>query len=165
MSCSPSSSERRSRPSREPSPSSERCSRAIWARSRANSRWSQRTFRAGTTRTSSSRSKPSSPGMGGARAARGAQEPDARAERLPPADGVARVDDVGPAAGRLPRPPVGAVVVLAGGSLRMAGPVFRLARELAPSLVVLEDVDLVGEERTTMPAAAAPVLFELLNEL
>jgi len=43
--------------------------------------------------------------------------------------------------------------------------VFRLARELAPSLVVLEDVDLVGEERTMMPAAAGPVLFELLNEL
>ena len=56
------------------------------------------------------------------------------------------------------------VVVLAGGSLGVAGPVFRLARELAPSLVVLEDVDLVAEERT-MLHGAGPVLFELLNEL
>jgi ATPase family associated with various cellular activities (AAA) len=56
------------------------------------------------------------------------------------------------------------VVVLSGGGLGVAGPVFRLAREVAPSLVVLEDVDLVGEERT-MLHGGGPVLFELLNEL
>jgi ATP-dependent 26S proteasome regulatory subunit len=57
------------------------------------------------------------------------------------------------------------VIVLAGGSLGVSGPVCRLARELAPSLVVLEDIDLVAEERTMMPPQAGPVLFELLNEL
>jgi hypothetical protein len=56
------------------------------------------------------------------------------------------------------------VIVLAGGALGAAGPVSRMARELAPSLVVLEDVDLVAEERTMMHGGG-PVLFELLNEL
>jgi hypothetical protein len=56
------------------------------------------------------------------------------------------------------------VIVLSGGALGAAGPVSRLARELAPSLVVLEDVDLVAEERTMMHGGGS-VLFELLNEL
>ena len=56
------------------------------------------------------------------------------------------------------------VIVLAGGALGAVGPVARLARELAPSLVVLEDVDLVAEERTTMHGGGA-ILFELLDEL
>jgi cell division protease FtsH len=55
------------------------------------------------------------------------------------------------------------VIVLAGGSLGVVGPVCRLARELAPSLVVLEDVDLVAEERTMDEGGG--LLFELLNEL
>lgn len=56
------------------------------------------------------------------------------------------------------------VIVLSGGALGAAGPVSRMARELAPSLVVLEDVDLVAEERTMMHGGG-PILFELLNEL
>jgi cell division protease FtsH len=56
------------------------------------------------------------------------------------------------------------IIVLSGGSLGAAGPVSRLARELSPSMVVLEDVDLVAEERTMMHGGG-PVLFELLNEL
>jgi hypothetical protein len=56
------------------------------------------------------------------------------------------------------------VIVLAGGSLGAVGPVCRLARELAPSLLVLEDVDLVAGERTMM-GRGGPLLFELLNEL
>ncbi len=41
-----------------------------------------------------------------------------------------------------------------------------LARTLQPSIVVLEDVDLVAEERTRPGAAcAAPLLFELLNQM
>jgi cell division protease FtsH len=56
------------------------------------------------------------------------------------------------------------VVVLAGGSLGAVGPVCRLARELAPTLLVLEDVDLVAGERT-MHGQGGPILFELLNEL
>ena len=56
------------------------------------------------------------------------------------------------------------VIVLSGGALGAAGPVCRLARELEPSLVVLEDVDLVAEERTMMNGGGG-LLFELLNEL
>jgi hypothetical protein len=56
------------------------------------------------------------------------------------------------------------VIVLAGGSLGALGPICRLARELAPSLIVLEDVDLVAGERT-MRGHGGPLLFELLNEL
>jgi cell division protease FtsH len=56
------------------------------------------------------------------------------------------------------------VILLAGGSLGIAGPVCRLARELAPSLVVLEDVDLVAADRM-LPHQGGPLLFELLNEL
>jgi cell division protease FtsH len=56
------------------------------------------------------------------------------------------------------------VIVLAGGALGAVGPVSRMARELEPCLVVLEDVDLVGEERTMMHGGG-PILFELLNEL
>ncbi len=41
-----------------------------------------------------------------------------------------------------------------------------LARILQPSIVVLEDVDLVAEERTRPGAACtAPLLFELLNQM
>jgi hypothetical protein len=41
-----------------------------------------------------------------------------------------------------------------------------LARTLQPAIVVLEDVDLVAEERTRPGAACtAPLLFELLNEM
>jgi ATP-dependent 26S proteasome regulatory subunit len=40
-----------------------------------------------------------------------------------------------------------------------------MARKLAPSMVVLEDVDLVAQERTTPGFGARPVLFELLNEM
>jgi cell division protease FtsH len=56
------------------------------------------------------------------------------------------------------------VLVLAGGSLGAVAPVCRIARELAPSLLVLEDVDLVAGERT-MRGHGGPLLFELLNEL
>jgi hypothetical protein len=56
------------------------------------------------------------------------------------------------------------VIVLSGGALGAVGPVCRLARELAPSLLVLEDVDLVAGERT-MRGHGGPLLFELLNEL
>jgi SpoVK/Ycf46/Vps4 family AAA+-type ATPase len=56
------------------------------------------------------------------------------------------------------------IIVLAGGALGAVGPVSRMARELEPSLVVLEDVDLVAEERT-MDHGGGPILFELLNEL
>ena len=61
--------------------------------------------------------------------------------------------------------PQATIVVLSGGALGSVGPVCRMARELSPSMVVLEDVDLVGEDRTFGPAATRPLLFELLDEL
>jgi ATP-dependent 26S proteasome regulatory subunit len=36
---------------------------------------------------------------------------------------------------------------------------------LQPSIVILEDVDLVAEERTHREGCAAPLLFELLNQM
>jgi SpoVK/Ycf46/Vps4 family AAA+-type ATPase len=56
------------------------------------------------------------------------------------------------------------VIVLSEGSLGIAGPVCRLARELAPSVVVLDDVDLVARQRM-LPHGGGSLLFELLNEL
>jgi hypothetical protein len=40
-----------------------------------------------------------------------------------------------------------------------------LARMLQPSIVILEDVDLVAEERTHREGCATPLLFELLNQM
>lgn len=57
------------------------------------------------------------------------------------------------------------VVILSGGALGMVGAFAGLAKRLAPSLVVLEDVDLVAQERTYGPWGSSPVLFELMNEM
>jgi hypothetical protein len=59
------------------------------------------------------------------------------------------------------------VIVLSGGSLYSVGAFGGLARRLAPSVVVLEDVDLVAEERSfgLMGGDGGPVLFELMNEM
>jgi cell division protease FtsH len=57
------------------------------------------------------------------------------------------------------------VVLLSGGALGMVGAFAGLARRLAPAIVVLEDVDLVAQERTYGPFGSSPVLFELMNEM
>jgi ATP-dependent 26S proteasome regulatory subunit len=57
------------------------------------------------------------------------------------------------------------VIVLSGPSLGMVGAFVSLARRLAPALVVLEDVDLVAQERTFGPFGSSPTLFELMNEM
>lgn len=56
------------------------------------------------------------------------------------------------------------IILLAGGdmSIRTA---CRMARQLAPSLVVLEDVDLVAEDRTRSAPGRTPLLFSLMNEM
>jgi ATP-dependent 26S proteasome regulatory subunit len=46
----------------------------------------------------------------------------------------------------------------------MVQAVAQLARKLAPAMVVLEDVDLIAQERG-LPLAAGPLLFDLLNEM
>lgn len=56
------------------------------------------------------------------------------------------------------------VLLLSGAALQLIGAVTSLARELQPSAVVLEDVDLVAEDRAYGPGPA-PVLFELLDAM
>jgi len=56
------------------------------------------------------------------------------------------------------------VLLLSGQSLGLIGMVTDLARELQPSVVVMEDVDLVAEDRGHGPGAN-PVLFELLDAM
>ena len=55
--------------------------------------------------------------------------------------------------------------ILSGQGLAAIGKTVQLARALQPSIVVLEDVDLVAEERTRPHAGTNPVLFELLNQM
>jgi ATP-dependent 26S proteasome regulatory subunit len=57
------------------------------------------------------------------------------------------------------------IILLSGGSLGMVGSFATLARRLAPAVVVLEDVDLVAQERTYGPYGSNPVIFELMNQM
>ena len=55
-------------------------------------------------------------------------------------------------------------LVLTGRALVAVGGITDLARALQPAVVVLEDVDLVAEERSRGPASS-PVLFDLLDAM
>jgi len=55
-------------------------------------------------------------------------------------------------------------LILTGAGLHAIGSASELARELEPAVIVLEDVDLVAEDRSFGPGAT-PVLFELLNAM
>jgi hypothetical protein len=55
-------------------------------------------------------------------------------------------------------------LVLTGRSLHAIGSVAELARDLQPSVIVLEDVDLVAEDRSFGPGSS-PVLFDLLDAM
>lgn len=55
-------------------------------------------------------------------------------------------------------------LLLSGRSLHLIGAVAAMARELQPSVVVLEDVDLVAEDRS-YGHGMNPVLFELLDAM
>jgi hypothetical protein len=55
-------------------------------------------------------------------------------------------------------------LVLTGRSLHAVGSIAEMARELAPAVMVLEDVDLVAEDRSFGPGAS-PVLFDLLDAM
>jgi ATP-dependent 26S proteasome regulatory subunit len=55
------------------------------------------------------------------------------------------------------------VLLLTGDALGAVAPACGMARELAPTMLVLEDVDLVAEDR--MDGHPTSVLFELLNEM
>ncbi len=55
-------------------------------------------------------------------------------------------------------------LVLTGRSLRAIGSASELARNLEPSVIVLEDVDLIAEDRSFGPSSS-PVLFDLLDAM
>ncbi|MDP9372565.1 MAG: AAA family ATPase [Chloroflexota bacterium] len=75
--------------------------------------------------------------------------------------GVGKTLTVTHLTGRMP----GRTVILTTGlGMGLLQPVAQLARLLAPAMVVLEDVDLIAEERGR-PFAGGPLLFELLNEM
>jgi cell division protease FtsH len=62
--------------------------------------------------------------------------------------------------------PDATVVVLTGLGLQFIREACNLARLLPPAVVVLEDVDLVAEERDHSPLGGGnPLLFQLLNEM
>ncbi|WP_445256132.1 AAA family ATPase [Nocardioides aurantiacus] len=56
------------------------------------------------------------------------------------------------------------VVQLTGGSLSMISTACSVARSLQPSMIVVEDVDLIAEDRGMHPGQH-PLLFELLNQM
>ena len=56
------------------------------------------------------------------------------------------------------------IVQLSGDSLRLIGPACSVARTLQPAMIVVEDVDLIAEDRGDYPGQH-PLLFELLNEM
>ena len=56
------------------------------------------------------------------------------------------------------------VLILSGAALRFIREACSVARSLQPSLLVIEDVDLIAEERGSHPGAS-PLLFQLLNEM
>jgi cell division protease FtsH len=57
------------------------------------------------------------------------------------------------------------VVLVIGREVGMRRRSCELARLLTPSMVVLEDVDLIAEERTEQSPGQTTLLFELLNEM
>jgi ATPase family associated with various cellular activities (AAA) len=62
------------------------------------------------------------------------------------------------------RMPDRTVLLLTGVALYSLADACRMARTLAPAMVVLEDVDLVAEDRDFYEGSQ-PILFELLNEM
>ena len=57
------------------------------------------------------------------------------------------------------------VILTTGRGMGLMQQVAQMARVLAPSMVVLEDVDLVAEHRGQPFQPTGPLLFELLNEM
>jgi hypothetical protein len=57
------------------------------------------------------------------------------------------------------------VIVVSGPALVMIGEATALARRLQPSVVVVEDIDLIAEDRAVVKPASQPLLFQLLNEM
>ena len=65
-------------------------------------------------------------------------------------------------AGRMPDR---TVLLITGRSVGLLEQACAMARVLQPATIVLEDVDLIAEERTQQQGSCAPLLFELLNQM
>ena len=57
------------------------------------------------------------------------------------------------------------VILTTGVGLGMIGTIAQFARELTPATVVVEDVDLIAQERGLPGVPTQPLLFELLNQM
>jgi hypothetical protein len=57
------------------------------------------------------------------------------------------------------------VMIVTGRGLGLIEASCNLARWLQPSMVVIEDVDLIAQERSTQSDCSMPILFELLNQM
>ena len=55
--------------------------------------------------------------------------------------------------------------VLSGQALALIGQACALARVMPPSIVILEDVDLIAGDRSFGPMGSNPLLFEVLNQI
>jgi hypothetical protein len=65
-------------------------------------------------------------------------------------------------AGRMPDR---TVLLITGRSMGLLEQACAMARVLQPATIVLEDVDLIAEERTRQQGNCSPLLFELLNQM
>jgi cell division protease FtsH len=65
----------------------------------------------------------------------------------------------------LSRLPEVTAFILSGQALELIGQACGLARLLQPSIVILEDVDLIAADRSFGPMGANPLLFEVLNQI
>lgn len=77
------------------------------------------------------------------------------------APGVGKTHTVRYLMSRLPEV---SVLILSASALRFVQEACAIARDLQPSMLIIEDVDLIGEERGAHPGQN-PLLFQLLNEM
>jgi hypothetical protein len=75
--------------------------------------------------------------------------------------GTGKTHTVGYLMGQMPQ---ATIVVLTGTALQFIQPACSIARLLQPSVIVIEDVDLIAEQRGPH-FGAHPLLFQLLNEM
>jgi hypothetical protein len=57
------------------------------------------------------------------------------------------------------------VLLVTGRGIGLLEPACAMARLLQPATIILEDVDLIAEERTQRDVGCSPLLFELLNQM
>ncbi len=77
------------------------------------------------------------------------------------APGTGKTHTVGYLLGQLPE---ATVIVLSGRALSRIREACSVARSLQPAIIVVEDVDLIAEQREARPGEQ-PLLFQLLNEM